>query len=99
MAPEDLAEECLKLLIRRNLIEVTKVRLDGSPKTCRMPATIWDLFSTAAEVLVHSHDRNKILQYGPYVPYSWSDIRLLTNYAAKWIDPRFYDRLQYLRSY
>ena len=28
MASEDLAEECLKLLIRRNLIEVTKVRLD-----------------------------------------------------------------------
>lgn len=28
MAPEDLAEECLKRLIRRNLIEVTKVRLD-----------------------------------------------------------------------
>ncbi|KAL4625303.1 hypothetical protein ACB092_05G016000 [Castanea dentata] len=99
MAPEDLAEECLKLLIIRNLIEVTKVRLDGSPKTCRMPTTIWNLFSTAAEVLGHSHDGNKIYRYGQYDHHDPSDIRRLTNYAANWIDPQFYDHIQYLRSY
>ncbi|KAF3946898.1 hypothetical protein CMV_026888 [Castanea mollissima] len=103
MAPEDLAEKCLKLLIRRNLIEVTKVRLDGSPKTCRMPTTIWNLFSTAAEVLGHSHDRNndanKIYRYGQYDHHVRSDIRRLTNYAANGIDPQFYDHIQYLRSY
>lgn len=92
MAPEDLAEECLKVLVRRNLIEVTKVRLDGSLKTCRMPGTIWNLVSKAAEVF--GHDSNKIYQYGDP-----SDIRQLTNYAANGIDPQVYDHIQYLRSY
>ena len=96
MAPEDLAEECLKLLIRRNLIEVTKVRLDGSPKTCRMPTTIWDVFSPKADVLGHSHDHNKIYRYGHR---DLSDIRRLTNYAANGIDPQFYRHIQHLRSY
>ena len=96
MAPEDLAEECLKLLIRRNLIEVTKVRLDGSPKTCRMPTTIWDVFSSTAKVLGHSHDHDKIFRNGHN---DLSDIRRLTNYAANGIDPQFYDQIQYLRSY
>ncbi|KAK7839793.1 disease resistance protein rpp13 [Quercus suber] len=96
MAPEDLAEECLKLLVRRNLIEVTKVRLDGSPKTCRMPTTIWDVFSPKAEVLGHSHDHNKIYRYGNH---DLSDIRRLTNYAANGIDPQFYRHIQRLRSY
>ena len=96
MAPEDLAEECLKLLIRRNLIEVTKVRLDGSPKTCRMPTTIWDVFSPKAEVLGHSHDHNNIYPYGNH---DLSDIRRLTNYAANGIDPQFYRHVQHLRSY
>ena len=88
MAPEDLAEECLELLIRRNLIEVTKVRLDGSPKTCRMPTTIWDVFSSTAKVLGHSHDHNEIYRYDNH---DLSDIRRLTNYAANGIDPQFYD--------
>ncbi|XP_023873080.2 probable disease resistance protein RF9 [Quercus suber] len=96
MASEDLAEDCLKLLIRRNLIEVTKVRLDGSPKTCRMPTTIWDVFSRTAVILGHFHFHKDIYRYDNRDLY---DIRRLTNYAANGIDPQFYDHIQYLRSY
>ena len=48
MAPEDLAEKYFKQLISRNMIEVAKVRLDGSPKTCQMPASIYDVFHPKA---------------------------------------------------
>ncbi|XP_050285228.1 probable disease resistance protein RF45 [Quercus robur] len=87
----DVAEECLKLLIRRNLIEVTKVRLDGSPKTCRMPTTIWDVFSATAVALGYSHVRNDM-------NLPMSNIRRVTDYTTG-IYPHYYDYMQYLRSY
>ena len=79
----DLAEECLKLLIRRNLIEVTKVRLDGSPKTCCMPTPIWDVFSPTAVDLGYSHVCNNI-----YLPMS--NIRRVADYTTG-IYPHYYD--------
>ncbi|KAL4625318.1 hypothetical protein ACB092_05G016600 [Castanea dentata] len=91
MAPEDLAEECLKLLIRRNLIEVTKLKLNGSPKTCRMPTTTWDVFSRAAVALGLFHIHNDTTS-------PKSTIRRLADYAGNGIHPSFY-YIQSLRSY
>ena len=90
-APEDLAEECLKLLIRRNLIEVTKLKLDGSPKTCRMPITTWDVFSRSAVALGLFHVHNDTTS-------PKSNIRRLADYADNGIHPSFYS-IQSLRSY
>ncbi|KAI6691606.1 hypothetical protein NL676_028434 [Syzygium grande] len=42
--PEDLAESYFQRLVSRNLIEVTKWKLDGCPKMCRMPGVIHDFF-------------------------------------------------------
>ncbi|KAI6691611.1 hypothetical protein NL676_028439 [Syzygium grande] len=45
LEPEDLADMCFQILVQRKLIEVTKWKLDGSPKTCRMSGVIHDFFS------------------------------------------------------
>ncbi|KAI6691592.1 hypothetical protein NL676_028420 [Syzygium grande] len=42
--PEDLAESYFKILVSRSLIEVTKWKLDGCPKMCRMPGDIREFF-------------------------------------------------------
>ena len=47
----DLAWEILKQLISRNLIEVEKAGFAVSPKRCRMPGSIWDVFHPKAECL------------------------------------------------
>lgn len=64
MAPEeeqeDLAWKYFKQLISRNMIEVTKWRLDGSPKTCRMPTNTWDMFHSKALGLRLLHDQSNI---------------------------------------
>lgn len=41
--PEDGAEMCLEELINRKLIDVTNWKLDGRPKTCRMPGLIREI--------------------------------------------------------
>ena len=56
MATEDPAEKYLQLLIERKLIKKEKVRLDGSPKTCRMPGGIWDVFHKMAVDLRRFND-------------------------------------------
>ncbi|KAL3735201.1 hypothetical protein ACJRO7_024352 [Eucalyptus globulus] len=45
LEPEDLADMCFEMLVQRKLIEVTKWKLDGTPKTCRMLGIIHDFFS------------------------------------------------------
>ncbi|XP_030526057.1 putative inactive disease susceptibility protein LOV1 [Rhodamnia argentea] len=42
--PEDMAELYFQRLVSRNLIEVTKWKLDGCPKMCRMPGVIHEFF-------------------------------------------------------
>lgn len=54
----DPAWEILKQLISSNLIEVEKVRVGGSPKICRMPGSIWDVFHPKAKSLYHLHVHN-----------------------------------------
>ncbi|XP_056162907.1 disease resistance protein RPP13-like isoform X1 [Syzygium oleosum] len=45
LEPEDLADMCFQILVWRKLIEVTKWKLDGSPKMCRMAGVMHDFFS------------------------------------------------------
>ncbi|XP_055960353.1 probable disease resistance protein At1g58602 [Mercurialis annua] len=49
--PEVLVEKYLQNLIRRNMIDVSKWRPDGSPKRCRVPGVLYDnVFPNAAEI-------------------------------------------------
>lgn len=58
LEPEDLAEMCFEILVRRKLIEVTKWKLDGSPKKCRMSRVVHDFFSpkSVRSGLFYIHD-------------------------------------------
>ncbi|PON43588.1 NB-ARC domain, LRR domain containing protein [Parasponia andersonii] len=46
--PEDLAEDYFKELVSRNLLEVTRRKSDGRPRTCRIPGIVYDVFSAKA---------------------------------------------------
>ncbi|XP_017979233.1 PREDICTED: probable disease resistance protein At1g58390 isoform X1 [Theobroma cacao] len=48
MVEEDLAEMYFEELVCRKMIEVVRWRLDGSPKTCRLPSLVHDVFSLKA---------------------------------------------------
>ncbi|XWS16134.1 hypothetical protein CRYUN_Cryun34aG0059400 [Craigia yunnanensis] len=48
MVEEDLAEMYFEELVCRKIIEVVRWRLDGSPKTCRLPSIVHDVFSLKA---------------------------------------------------
>ncbi|XP_030546253.1 disease resistance protein RPP13-like isoform X1 [Rhodamnia argentea] len=58
LEPEDLADMCFEILVRRKLIDVTKWKLDGTPKTCRMSGVIRDFFSpkSVRSGLFYIHD-------------------------------------------
>jgi hypothetical protein len=47
--PEDVANKYLRELICRNMIEIGRWKSDGSPKTCRMPCYLYDVFLPKAE--------------------------------------------------
>uniref|UniRef100_A0A7N2L5V1 NB-ARC domain-containing protein n=2 Tax=Quercus lobata TaxID=97700 RepID=A0A7N2L5V1_QUELO len=55
--PEDVAKKYLEELIRRNVIEIARWKSDGSPKTCRLPFFLYDVFLPKAEEIgfVHIH--------------------------------------------
>lgn len=40
IVPEDIAELYFEELVIKNLIQITKWRLDGRPKSCRMPRVV-----------------------------------------------------------
>ncbi|OMO70584.1 Disease resistance protein [Corchorus capsularis] len=48
MVEEDLAEMYFEELVCRKIIEVVRWKLDGSPKTCRLPSFVHDVFSSKA---------------------------------------------------
>ncbi|XVF27104.1 hypothetical protein REPUB_Repub14bG0077800 [Reevesia pubescens] len=48
MVEEDLAEMYFEELVCRKIVEVVRWRLDGSPKTCRLPSVLHDVFSSKA---------------------------------------------------
>ncbi|KAF8026889.1 hypothetical protein BT93_F3397 [Corymbia citriodora subsp. variegata] len=74
LEPEDLANMCFEMLVRRKLIEVTKWKLDGTPKTCCMSGVIHEFFSPeSVHCLYYIHDHES----GP--PKS-NNIRRLVEY-------------------
>lgn len=97
MTPEDVAEEFFKRLISRNLIEVAKVRSDGSPKTCRMPGGIWDVFYPEAADLGLFHIHNNT-DYS-YAPPKDLQIQRLAEYTGIQNYPSSDPFIRYLRSY
>ncbi|KAF5953445.1 hypothetical protein HYC85_006301 [Camellia sinensis] len=57
---QDMAMTCLKELERRNMIEIAERKSDGSPKTCRMPCFLYNIFLPKAEDIgfLHVHRLN-----------------------------------------
>ncbi|KAJ0035485.1 hypothetical protein Pint_25717 [Pistacia integerrima] len=51
IVPEDVAEMYFEELVIRNLIQVTIWRLDGRPKSCRIPRVVYDAFCQKASDL------------------------------------------------
>lgn len=47
--PEDVAKIYFEELVSRNMIEIAKWKFDGSPKKCRMPCFLYDVFFPKAE--------------------------------------------------
>ncbi|KAK4591417.1 hypothetical protein RGQ29_021571 [Quercus rubra] len=76
----DLAWEILKQLISRNLIEVEKAGFAVSPKRCRMPGSIWDVFHPKAECLNLFRVHNNIAYTSAQSPEV--DIWRLVEYAG-----------------
>ena len=57
MASEDPADKYFKEIINRGLIEVARLRSDGSPETCHLPGILWDFFPKAVgSRLFHAHN-------------------------------------------
>ncbi|ESR50402.1 hypothetical protein CICLE_v10033539mg, partial [Citrus x clementina] len=93
----DLAEMYFEELVIRNLIQVTKWRLDGSPKMCRMPSAVYRVFSKEAENAGFFHHQLTEQQQSPFV-------RRLAVYLSggvntKLIPSSFLDRSWHLRTY
>ncbi|XWS20036.1 hypothetical protein CRYUN_Cryun31cG0066900 [Craigia yunnanensis] len=59
MVEEDLAEMYFEELVCRKIIEVVRWRLDGSPKTCRLPSIVHDVFSSKARDIGFFQIRSK----------------------------------------
>ncbi|XP_022715317.1 probable disease resistance protein At1g58390 [Durio zibethinus] len=64
MVEEDLAEMYFEELVCRKIIEVVRWRLDGSPKTCRMPSVIHDFFSSKARNIGFFQIHSKVFSPG-----------------------------------
>ncbi|CAL5387145.1 unnamed protein product [Camellia sinensis] len=71
LEPEDLAKAYLEELVSRNMIEIATWKEDGSPKTCRMPSFLFDVFLPKAEDIgflqirhcnSHVHESNRIIR-------------------------------------
>ncbi|KAF3970176.1 hypothetical protein CMV_006105 [Castanea mollissima] len=96
MASEDLPEKYFKELINRGLIEVARLRSDGSPKTCHMPGILWDFFPKAVDSrLFHAHNTTNYTSAEP----PKFNVQRLAEYVGIKSYPSFDPYIQYLRSY
>ncbi|XVF86945.1 hypothetical protein PTKIN_Ptkin18bG0081200 [Pterospermum kingtungense] len=97
MVEEDLAEMYLEELVCRNIVEVVRWRLDGSPKTCRLPSVVHDVLSSKARDIgfFHIHSKSsfsvekphfpvrRLAAYSNYIPCSKPQIsRYLCSYVS-----------------
>ncbi|KAE9450631.1 hypothetical protein C3L33_17468, partial [Rhododendron williamsianum] len=55
VVPEDVAQSYLEELVCRNMIQIARKKLDGSPKTCRLPCFLHDVFLSKAEDIGFLH--------------------------------------------
>ncbi|KAF7132273.1 hypothetical protein RHSIM_Rhsim09G0045100 [Rhododendron simsii] len=55
VVPEDVAQSYLEELVCRNMIEIARKKQDGSPKTCRLPCFLHDVFLSKAEDIGFLH--------------------------------------------
>ncbi|XP_065628240.1 disease resistance protein RPP13 [Quercus suber] len=96
MASEDPAEKYFKEIINRGLIEVARLRSDGSPETCHLPGILWDFFPKAVgSRLFHAHNTT---DYTSAEPPKFN-IRRLAEYVGIKSYPSFDPYIQYLRCY
>ena len=97
MASEDLAEKYFKELINRGLIEVARLRSDGSPKTCHMPGILWDFFFPKAgdSRLFHAHNTTDYTS----TELPKFTVRGLAEHVGIKSYPSFDPYIQYLRCY
>ncbi|ONI29355.1 hypothetical protein PRUPE_1G194900 [Prunus persica] len=65
MSPEDLVEEYLAELVRREMILVFSFRSDGSAKTCRMPEKLRHVLSLKAEEIGLFYIHGKLASRAP----------------------------------
>ncbi|OMO62352.1 Disease resistance protein [Corchorus capsularis] len=94
--PEKLLEEYFEELTRRNMIEITKLKLDGSPKTCRVTNTIYDTLFLGTEKVGFFHISSSSGTRGS----PWFSIRRLSeNYISSLQSKDIENRVRHLRSY
>ncbi|CAK7323733.1 unnamed protein product [Dovyalis caffra] len=92
-SPEDVVEAYFEELLRRNMIEVARWRLDGSPKTCRAPGILYDnVFPNAADSRFFYINRTSIAE----LPYR---VRRVAEYSDISNQVSSSDNLESLRSY
>ncbi|KAL5822322.1 hypothetical protein ACOSQ3_020230 [Xanthoceras sorbifolium] len=87
--PEDIAKICFEELVIRNMIQVTW-RLDGSPKTCRMPSFLYDVFTPKTEAVGFFNTSMEAPSFG---------VRRLAAYIGVKNVPSSFLLLRNLRSY
>eukprot|EP00257_Ricinus_communis_P013340 XP_015570756.1 probable disease resistance protein RF9 [Ricinus communis] len=95
IVPEDLVETHFEELVIRNMIVVEKWRLDGSPKTCKVQAALYDtILPTATDMgFFHVH-RN--YDYKDKPPFN---VRRIAEYLDINCYPSDTSHIGYLRSY
>ncbi|OMO66079.1 Disease resistance protein [Corchorus olitorius] len=94
MLEEDLAEIYFEELVCRRIIEVVRWRLDGSPKTCRLPSVVHDAFSSKAREIgfFQTHSKSfsakksqlpvrRLAKYSN-IPFSTFHVRQLRSYVS-----------------
>ncbi|KAJ0076157.1 hypothetical protein Patl1_33751 [Pistacia atlantica] len=94
--PEDLVRRDFDELEKRNMIEVTTRKLDGSPKTCRMPSTLYDTLFPMAEGMgfFYVHGKSDSASSSPK-----SCIRRLAEHSDIHYNPLPDECIRNLRSY
>ncbi|CAI0468653.1 unnamed protein product [Linum tenue] len=94
LTPEEAVESSFKQLVQRNMIEVERWRLDGSPRTCRAPGILHDnIFSNAVEAgFYHCHRKHNDNKSDD------SSAPQTVRRVAEYVDSSDYD-VDHLRSY
>lgn len=96
MPSEDLAEKYFKELINRGLIEVARLRSDGSPKTCHLPGILWDFFpKVVGSRLLDAHNTTNYTSTEP----PKFNVQRLAEYVGIRSYPSFDPYIKYLRFY